>query len=115
MINSAIDCSADDGVCNVGVRWANGVPTSACEQSNTCPLKDTVIVPVGGYVRLRFPRNNWGWWMIHCHIEPHFLAGMAMVVNETSVPGNFPTPNRFPTCENLISPEWILPHQLPKH
>ena len=101
MINSAIDCSADGGICNVGVRWANGVPTSACEQSNTCPLKDTVIVPVGGYVRLRFPRNNWGWWIMHCHIEPHLLLGMTMVVDETSVPGDFPAPNRFPTCGNF--------------
>ncbi|XP_064392286.1 uncharacterized protein LOC135339959 [Halichondria panicea] len=102
MINSDINCSADGGFCNTGVRWANDVvPTSACEQSNTCPLKDTVIVPVGGYVRLRFPRNNWGWWIMHCHIEPHLLFGMAMVVNETSVPGSFPVPNRFPTCENF--------------
>ncbi len=101
MINSAIDCSADGGICNTGVRWANGTPPSACEANNTCPLKDTVIVPVGGYVRLRFPRNNWGWWIMHCHIEPHLLGGMAMVVNETSVPGNFPIPNGFPTCGNF--------------
>ncbi len=103
MINSAIDCSADGGFCNTGVRWTNGTPPSTCEVTNTCPLKDTVIVPVGGYVRLRFPRNNWGWWIMHCHIEPHLLGGMAMVVNETSVPGNFPVPNRFPICSNFAN------------
>ena len=100
--NTAINCSADGGFCNVGAVWTNGMPPpSPCEATNTCPLKDTVIVPVGGYVRIRFPRNNWGWWIMHCHIEPHLLGGMAMVVNETSVPGHFPVPNDFPKCANF--------------
>ena len=105
--NTAINCSADGGICNVGARWSNGgPPPSPCEANNTCPLKDTVIVPIGGYVRVRFPRNNWGWWIMHCHIEPHLLGGMAMVVNETSVPGDFPVPNGFPQCGNFaFSPE----------
>ena len=100
--NTAIDCSADGGICNVGAMWTNGMPPpSPCEANNTCPLKDTVIVPPGGYVRIRFPRDNWGWWIMHCHIEPHLLGGMAMVVNETSVPGHFPVPNGFPKCANF--------------
>ena len=100
--NTAINCSADGGFCNVGAMWTNGMPPpSQCEATNTCPLKDTVIVPVGGYVRIRFPRNNWGWWIMHCHIEPHLLGGMAMVVNETSVSGHFPVPKGFPKCANF--------------
>ena len=100
--NTAINCSADGGNCNIGANWTNGVPPqSPCEATNTCPLKDTVIVPVGGYVRIRFPRNNWGWWILHCHIDPHLLRGMAMLVNETSVPGDFPVPNGFPKCANF--------------
>ena len=44
---------------------------------------DTVVVLPGGYVILRFISNNGGfWWYMHCHIEPHFLEGMAAVVNE---------------------------------
>ena len=103
MPNGAINCSADSrGNCNVGASWSNGAPPpSVCEANNNCPLKDTVIVPVGGYVRIRFPRNNWGWWIMHCHIEPHLLGGMALVVNETSVMGHFPVPDNFPMCSNF--------------
>ena len=87
--------------CSTSVIWSNNntPPPSPCMETNTCPMKDTVIVPVGGYVRVRFPRNNWGWWIMHCHIEPHLLGGMALVVNETSFLGNaVDTPNGFPTC-----------------
>ena len=44
--------------------------------------KDTIVVPPGGYVALRFISDNWGFWYMHCHIEPHFLEGMAAVINE---------------------------------
>ena len=102
MSNSAIDCSYDNGTCNVGAKWTNGVPpNSSCEATETCPLKDTVIVPIGGYVRIRFPRNNWGWWIMHCHIEPHLINGMAMVVNETSASVPSHVPEGFPTCSNF--------------
>ena len=105
------------GLCNVGVSWTSGSPPpSACEMSGTCPLKDTVIIPFGGYVRIRFPRNNWGWWIMHCHIEPHLLGGMAMVVNETSVPGNFSAPPDFPRCANFDAlaeqPSTLSPQEL---
>ena len=101
---SDITC-APGGLCNLGVNWTSGSPPpSACEMSGTCPMKDTVIIPFGGYVRIRFPRNNWGWWIMHCHIEPHLLGGMAMVVNETSVPGDFPVPPEFPMCGNFNAP-----------
>ena len=44
--------------------------------------KDTVIVPPGGYVVIRFLADNPGYWFMHCHIEPHLLDGMAVVINE---------------------------------
>ena len=101
LCTSDITC-APGGYCNLGVSWTSGSPPpSACEMSGTCPMKDTVIISYGGYVRIRFPRNNWGWWIMHCHIEPHLLFGMAMVVNETSAPGDFPVPPGFPTCANF--------------
>ena len=44
--------------------------------------KDTVIVPPGGYVVIRFLADNPAYWFMHCHIEPHLLDGMAVVINE---------------------------------
>ena len=45
-------------------------------------LKDTVIVPAGGYVVIAFFADNPGYWFLHCHIEAHQLEGMALVVQE---------------------------------
>ena len=44
--------------------------------------KDTIIIPPGGYVLIRFLSDNPGYWFMHCHIEPHLLDGMAVVINE---------------------------------
>ena len=85
--------------CNANVSWTNDTrpPTSL---EDTLPQKDTITVPFGGYVIIRFPRDNWGWWIMHCHIEPHLLDGMAMLINETSAPPNQPVPPEFPQCGN---------------
>ncbi len=40
---------------------------------------------------------------MHCHIETHFLEGMAMVINATSAPGNVQIPNNFPRCGHFNS------------
>ncbi len=61
--------------------------------NDTTIRKDTIIVPPGGYVVLRFIANNWGFWYMHCHIEPHFLEGMAMVINEGYELQNVPPDN----------------------
>ena len=45
-------------------------------------IKDTVIVPYGGYIAIQFVLNNPGWWFFHCHIESHQLEGMAAVITE---------------------------------
>ncbi|XP_065891667.1 uncharacterized protein [Dysidea avara] len=44
--------------------------------------KDTVIVPYGGYVIIRFVVDNPGWWFFHCHIEIHQMEGMSVVLTE---------------------------------
>ena len=54
--------------------------------------KDTVIVPPGGYVVIRFLADNPGYWFMHCHIEPHLLDGMAVVINELYDLQNPPPP-----------------------
>merc|ERR1712059_188487 len=42
------------------------------------PFKDTIQVPLNGYVIFRTPVNNKGVWIFHCHINFHVEAGMAM-------------------------------------
>ena len=62
------------------VTWADGQPSDFYK--NTSVKKDTVIVPFGGYVVMRFKVDNPGWWFFHCHIEIHQLEGMAVVIKE---------------------------------
>ncbi len=38
-------------------------------------MKDTVIVPDGGYVVLRFFSDNPGFWALHCHLSFHLETG----------------------------------------
>ncbi len=102
--NQDLNCASNDKLCEKGVSWSAGAPPpSSCLESDTCPLKDTITIPGGGYVRVRFARNNPGWWLLHCHIETHFLEGMAMVINATSAPGNVQIPNNFPRCGHFNS------------
>ena len=46
------------------------------------PLKDTLLIPAGGYAVVYFKSNNTGWWFLHCHIEVHQLEGMGVIINE---------------------------------
>ena len=62
------------------VMWANN--TNPNFESKAYAAKDTVIVPFGGYVVIRFIADNPGWWFFHCHIEIHQLEGMAALIQE---------------------------------
>ena len=65
------------------VNWAdNERPEDLILQNKHLVVKDTVIVPFGGYTVIRFLANNPGWWLLHCHIEIHQLEGMTVVVQE---------------------------------
>ena len=65
--------------------------------------KDTVIVPAGGYVVIRFLADNPGYWFMHCHIEPHLLDGMAVVINELyDLQNHPPTELEQLQCGNFI-------------
>jgi FtsP/CotA-like multicopper oxidase with cupredoxin domain len=48
------------------------------------PLKDTVAVPDGGFVVLRFWADNPGYWLFHCHIEWHEHVGMGVIIQVVS-------------------------------
>ena len=63
---------------NVG--WRDNQPPNF--ENKVYIEKDTVIVPFGGYVVIRFIADNPGWWFLHCHIEIHQLEGMAAVIKE---------------------------------
>jgi len=44
--------------------------------------RDTVRVPAGGSVTLRFAADKPGTWMLHCHMEWHLFSGLALVFIE---------------------------------
>lgn len=79
-----IDCGKDT-LCKKP-RWRNEeVPDRVSEailNLDRYILKDTVIVPAGGYVVVAFPADNPGYWFLHCHIEVHQLEGMGVLIEE---------------------------------
>ncbi|KAI6661515.1 hypothetical protein LOD99_13388 [Oopsacas minuta] len=64
------------------------------------PLKDTAIIPAGGYLVVRIISNNPGTWFLHCHILSHAIGGMAMILNVASDHQNPPSEG-FPKCGNF--------------
>jgi hypothetical protein len=86
--NTDINCP-DDSYCNDATwsdqGWNNGnVAQATIANLNNPPKKDTVLIPVGGYVVLRFRSDNSGYWFMHCHIEIHQAEGMAVIIKEGS-------------------------------
>ena len=79
--------------------WANGLNLQLSVDANT-PRKDTVIIPAGGYVVIRFISNNPGAWFLHCHILVHMIEGMAMILNVAPDFHN-PPPVGFEKCGNF--------------
>ena len=45
------------------------------------PKRTSVMVPVGGYVVLRFKADNPGMWPLHCHVLDHSLSGGPHLIN----------------------------------
>ncbi|XP_061196337.1 uncharacterized protein LOC133204600 [Saccostrea echinata] len=62
--------------------------------------KDTVITPQGGYTVIRIRATNPGVWFMHCHIDPHMIKGMALMLNE-SFENIKNLPNGLPTCHSF--------------
>lgn len=96
--NQDIKCNTQS--CN-SPHWRN----SSWEQGNVPglnlvdpPMKDTIIVPRKGYVVARIRSDNPGYWFMHCHIEMHQIAGMAVLFQEGEDSDMTPTPKTFPTC-----------------
>uniref|UniRef100_A0A1X7U061 Plastocyanin-like domain-containing protein n=1 Tax=Amphimedon queenslandica TaxID=400682 RepID=A0A1X7U061_AMPQE len=112
--NDTIDCG-DSYLC-VRPRWTKNEFNRRKELgkksiSPTAPLKDTLLIPAGGYAVVYFKTDNPGWWFLHCHIEVHQLEGMGVIIDEggkKTIPpkgmykcGNFSlTPNEFKAAIN---------------
>uniref|UniRef100_A0A0R0FBX6 Laccase n=1 Tax=Glycine max TaxID=3847 RepID=A0A0R0FBX6_SOYBN len=64
--------------------------------------RNTVGVPSGGWVAIRFLADNPGVWFMHCHLEVHTSWGlkMAWVVLDGKLPNQklFPPPADLPKC-----------------
>ncbi|KAK3165934.1 hypothetical protein QOZ80_1AG0039510 [Eleusine coracana subsp. coracana] len=64
--------------------------------------RNTVGVPAGGWVAIRFQADNPGVWFMHCHLEVHTTWGlrMAWVVLDGSLPHQklLPPPSDYPKC-----------------
>ncbi|KAG6107025.1 hypothetical protein E4U14_004377 [Claviceps sp. LM454 group G7] len=57
--------------------------------------KDTVHVPAMGYVVLRFPLENEGLWLLHCHVLWHQAVGMGMVIQVGNIPEDVKQRSRY--------------------
>jgi len=96
-LNRDITCSND--FCH-DARWINS--TLGEVTVDRPPLKDTVSVPVGGYVIVRIYTDNPGYWMAHCHQTEHLHEGMAMVLDIDGESMKNSIPAGFPTCGNFV-------------
>ncbi|GER55821.1 laccase [Striga asiatica] len=64
--------------------------------------RNTIGVPSGGWVAIRFTADNPGVWFMHCHLEVHTTWGlkMAFLVDNGKGPNQsiFPPPKDLPKC-----------------
>ncbi|KAK9158999.1 hypothetical protein Scep_005573 [Stephania cephalantha] len=64
--------------------------------------RNTIAVPAGGWIAIRFIANNPGVWFLHCHFEVHTSWGlkMAFVVDNGEGPNEsiLPPPHDLPSC-----------------
>ncbi|XP_045167091.2 uncharacterized protein LOC123530385 [Mercenaria mercenaria] len=96
-----ISCTDKFGYCS-SASWTNGswAGGNVPGLNRQPPQKDTIIVPTGGYVVIRFRSDNPGMWFLHCHIDLHNTNGMGMVIDEGETKPR--PPQGFPTCRNFL-------------
>ncbi len=63
---------------------------------STAPLKDTVMIPAGGWVVIRYRTDNPGMWLFHCHMLYHLDDGMALHLEELGRPDPHIRLDEFP-------------------
>ncbi|XP_038702371.1 laccase-7-like [Tripterygium wilfordii] len=66
------------------------------------PYRNTILLPVGGWMVIRFTANNPGVWFLHCHLDVHMSWGMAMAFEVENGPTKStklpPPPLDLPKC-----------------
>lgn len=82
----SVDTSSDNHCSIFGCRLTDRYTATKLDVFKRMPytglLKDTVLLPAGGAVVLRFEVNNPGVWFSHCHIMLHKEDGMAFIIRE---------------------------------
>ncbi|XP_058099506.1 laccase-7-like [Magnolia sinica] len=65
-------------------------------------LRNTIVVPVGGWAVVRFIANNPGVWLMHCHLDVHLSWGSstAFVIDNGPTASSTlpPPPLDLPRC-----------------
>uniref|UniRef100_A0A7N0UBE3 Laccase n=1 Tax=Kalanchoe fedtschenkoi TaxID=63787 RepID=A0A7N0UBE3_KALFE len=88
----------------VGQGFGNFDPNNDPKKFNLAdPVeRNTVGVPAGGWVAIRFRADNPGVWFMHCHLEIHTSWGlrMAWIVRDGKLPDQkiLPPPADLPKC-----------------
>ncbi|WOL16526.1 laccase-22 [Canna indica] len=88
----------------VGRGSGNYDPTTSPSKFNLVdPVeRNTMAVPGGGWIAIRFRADNPGVWFLHCHFEVHTTWGlkMAFVVDDGNGPNESlpPPPKDLPAC-----------------
>ena len=76
---------------------------------NSMPiLKDTVTIPKGGFVKIKFKADNPGFWLAHCHFDYHFAVGMGFIVQVGELNEMKEPPDGMSGNCNGFMPESIL-------
>lgn len=59
------------------------VPNVIQAPANETPARrDTIVLPIMGYAKVRVRADNPGIWLMHCHMDIHFAMGMALTIVE---------------------------------
>ena len=79
----------ENGELKQEIKWKNDVRFNT--QNKRLVRKDSLTVPYGGYIVVRFIVDNPGFWLLHCHIQIDQSTGMAAVIKE--LPDELSSPN----------------------
>lgn len=116
-MNQDIDCPGPEVSCN-GKKWRNKEwMNGALDGMNVKnPTKrDTITLPVGGYITIRFRATNPGWWFAHCHLELHLMGGTGYAYRVGNHDEIYMPPDNFPKDCGVFKvnklPELRLPTQ----
>ena len=71
-------------------------------QGKDAPLKHTIDVPPMGKRTIEFQADNYGDWLLHCHLLYHMHAGMTRIVSYQSKDWTPPTQGKLKPGTNVV-------------